>query len=372
MSDHRREKRLERKVRVRLVEDGQDIPAVTDNVSAHGLKVRSGRRHAPQEKLSIVLETAPGRPPVRTAATVCWEDERPGPGGTVTRTMGVRFDDPPPEFFEQLLTSDGERLFDRLEKIQAMPRIVLDLMALLGDPSSSPAMIAQRIHGDQALAAFLLRLVNSPLYGFSERISSLQKATHLLGFVALRANLMTFFSQTLHHAIPDKGLQDYLWRHALAAALFAKEIARHCGENPDDAYVAGLLHDIGKAGLFFLDPAAYRIVMDQFVKHPIDFAEAETIQFGFSHLPIGALLLTRWQVGEPVIQAVRHHHRPDLDHTGSRLPWITAAANGLAHELGPHGHWAVDPWLDHLGIDPPEALRWTEQVRTQVREVFGT
>ena len=371
MTDKRIEKRLERKVRVRVVDAAESFPAITDNVSEHGLKIRSGRRYEANKRVTIVIDPDREAPPLEIPATVSWDGERSSPEGAVTREVGFRVDDPPPEFFEQLLTHDGERLFDRLERIHALPMIVLDLMALLNDPSSSSVLIERKLYGDQALAAYILRLVNSPIYGFYDRISSLRTATSLLGFSTLRSHLMTYFTQTLLHAISDKTLQRHLWRHALAAALFARRIAGKCGEDGDVAYVAGLLHDIGKAGLFFLDPDGYRQVMAEYAKHPIDFAEVEAQQFGFSHLPVGSMLLARWNLPETLVEVVRHHHRPDRAPSQSKLSFITAAANGLAHELGLHGHWAVDPWLSRLDIDPEEALSWTESIRLEVEEILG-
>ena len=115
----------------------------------------------------------------------------------------------------------------------------------------------------------------------------------------------------------------------------------------------------------------YRQVMAEYAKHPIDFAEVEAQQFGFSHLPVGSMLLARWNLPETLVEVVRHHHRPDRAPSQSKLSFITAAANGLAHELGLHGHWAVDPWLSRLDIDPEEALSWTESIRLEVEEILG-
>lgn len=96
MTDKRIEKRLERKVRVRVVDGEQSFPAITEDISPHGLKIRSGRRYAAQQRVAIELASPSLKLPLAIPATISWDDEHAGADGAVTREMGVHFEDPPP------------------------------------------------------------------------------------------------------------------------------------------------------------------------------------------------------------------------------------------------------------------------------------
>jgi HD-like signal output (HDOD) protein len=136
-----------------------------------------------------------------------------------------------------------------LSKIPPFPPIALRLLRVLGDDEAPIDEIAELIRADPALSSALLQRANSPLYGFISQINSLQQALFLLGLRTaknLAVTLATGGYAAFGRRTPE--LQR-CWRHTLACALLAEEVARACSLPADQAYTAGLLHDIGRLGL---------------------------------------------------------------------------------------------------------------------------
>jgi putative nucleotidyltransferase with HDIG domain len=202
-----------------------------------------------------------------------------------------------------------------VQDLPPMPKVMLKIQKLVVDPNSDAEEVAAYIETDQALAAKVLKMANSPYYGMSGKVSSIQHAAVILGFKIIgELTTMAGFSQLMGKTLPGYGYKsDELWKHSLAVALAAKIIAEKI--NPDlsgEALTAGLIHDIGK---LILDPYVLG-KRDQFDKLVEDenqtFLFAEKQILGYDHAEIAAKICTHWKFPESLALAIKYHHNPSL------------------------------------------------------------
>ena len=190
--------------------------------------------------------------------------------------------------------------------LPALPMTLHEINRIMESSNASTEQIAKVILCDQALAAKVLRMVNSPIYGFPGRISSLQHALMLLGFNVIRGLII---STSVFDSI-NKSMRG-LWEHSLACSLACSEIARATGlKNPEEYAVAGLLHDIGKS-VFSLQIPEAKVDVDALVeREDISFHEAEIRVLGFGHDRINKWLCEHWNLPLVIREGLVHHHAP--------------------------------------------------------------
>lgn len=175
--------------------------------------------------------------------------------------------------------------------------------------------IIDQIRNDAPLTAKLLRVVNSPVYGLLEPATSVERAVSYLGentvvSIILEDTLGPYLSQPLEGYQSGGG---DLWRHDLRCAIAAKEIAllnrNRC--QPDTAFTAGLLHDIGKSVLSgFLKDEYLRILEELMARALPDYTTGEREHLGIDHAEVGAILAENWKLPEIFRAVIRHHHEP--------------------------------------------------------------
>lgn len=205
-----------------------------------------------------------------------------------------------------------DRVLMAFDLLEPLPAHVLEAMRLLDDLSSSAEAVAAAVGRDPVLAARVLRLANSALYMRTRRVANLRDAVVLVGFAAVRSLLFTAVAyDAFAPGAPGYGLDRVrMWQHALAVASVARHLAQTRGLDAEAAFVAGLLHDIGKMALSQSLEDQYPAVL-QAVEEGADFAEAERAVLGCDHAEVGAEAARRWSLPEPLVQAIEHHHRPD-------------------------------------------------------------
>ena len=236
-------------------------------------------------------------------------------------------------------TSSVERLEQALlQKIETgeielplLPQAASQVMALASDPAADAAKLSALIHQDQALAAHVLRIANSPAYMPRSPVVSLQHAVAMLGITLLSE--IAFTASLKSGAFKAPGHEDdvkRLWRHSLASGAFAKEVARMRRVNVETAYLCGLLHEIGKPVV--LQTAAglaqtQRLTIEKSILHGwID---------GY-HSRVGTLIAEKWGLPKQVATAIQYYD--DYDHAASfqQECLLTCASDRLAtHMLAP-------------------------------------
>jgi putative nucleotidyltransferase with HDIG domain len=205
-----------------------------------------------------------------------------------------------------------DALLARVSSFPTLPVIVDKVAELVRLPETTAREIEAVVVTDQTLAARLLRLVNSPFYGFAQKVTTISRAVGLVGFEALR-NLA--FSTSVMHLFKSSGSATFepaeFWKHSIGAAIAAKVIARRLGEKQvEEFFVAGLMHDIGKLvhNEFFRE--AFNRAGELALERGVLLREAEKEVLGFTHDQTAGILLTHWRLPQRLVAMVTDHHEP--------------------------------------------------------------
>jgi putative nucleotidyltransferase with HDIG domain len=200
---------------------------------------------------------------------------------------------------------------DRIEEIPTLPTIVFELNKYLQDPDTSIKTVCETIEKDQAITLKILKLVNSAFYGFKTKISDLRNAIVLLGYNSVRnaiVSLSIINTLSKRVALIDFDISQF-WKHSLAVAVTSKNIAQLSKkESPDNCFVGGLLHDIGKVILAQYFHDLFEKIWTTLQNEHLTFFEAEQKELPVDHTKIGAHLATKWQLPVGLVEAIRWHH----------------------------------------------------------------
>jgi putative nucleotidyltransferase with HDIG domain len=207
------------------------------------------------------------------------------------------------------------KIIKAAKDLPPMPDVIFKIQRILLDPNAHAQQIAELIEIDQALAARVLKVANSPFYGMTGKVSSVHHAAVLLGFETLgELTTIASFSELMGNKLPGYGYRaDELWKHSLAVALAARQIAQSlCPELTNDALTAGLIHDMGK---LILDPYVLeqRELFDEFMEATeLTFLIAEKQILGVDHAEIAYEICKHWQFPESMALSIKYHHNPSL------------------------------------------------------------
>lgn len=228
-----------------------------------------------------------------------------------------------------------DKIISTIGDLPATPVIIATLMNLTSDINTDIDKISRAILADQSLTAKVLKLSNSSFYGRAREVNTLREAIVILGFMTLHSLVIATSTQSLYQKTLDDGISDKLWEHALAAAIAARMAAQAVGyPGVEEAFIAGLLHDIGKLVLAQKMPDDYRRVIKQVEASKGRFYEAELAAFGFSHADVGSQLLDKWSFPENLSWAVRNHHQEIIDQQQQKpLSHIINLGNYMAKNL---------------------------------------
>jgi HD-like signal output (HDOD) protein len=252
-----------------------------------------------------------------------------------------------PVISQELATNYMGRLLNA-KKLPALPDAVHEISRLMESGNISTDRVAVVIERDQALAVKVLKMVNSPIYGFPGRISTVRNALMLLGINVIRGLLI---SSSVFDLSNNKLLA--LWQHSLACSLAAVEIAKAAGlAQPEEYSIMGLLHDTGKVVGSIHIPEA-RAAIDKLVKEEdLTFIEAEVRVLGFGHDKINVWLCEHWNLPLVLKEAMSYHHSPLDAKFHPEAAAVVHVADFMARlfECGSGGD-------DNVSLLSPKALR---------------
>lgn len=218
---------------------------------------------------------------------------------------------------------DIQSLRDRVERINTLPTIPSVLKKLLGvieNPKISLNEISNFISNDPALATKVLKMVNSPVYGFPGRISSVNQAVILLGLNVVKGLLIgvSVFDLMQKSMIG-------LWEHSIGCAVIARIIAKKKQfKEPEEVSVGGLLHDIGKVILILQFPEDYQKAMNEAEASDTTIVETEKVYFAANHTHAGTWMAQKWSFPRNLTDMIHSHHRP---HLAKNAPFQTAVVH---------------------------------------------
>ncbi len=205
-----------------------------------------------------------------------------------------------------------KRITESIIGLPTLPTIVSKMLELVDNPRTSAASLARLISSDQTLTARILKLANSAYYGFPKEISTVNMAIVVLGFntvkeMGLSLSVFDAFKNQDNASVFDISR---FWEHSIGCGVASRMLARNYhSRNSSEAFVAGLLHDIGKIILNQYFHREFAQIMEMVVKgNTLEDAEEATI--GTSHGQVGCWLAERWNLPEIISQTILWHHQP--------------------------------------------------------------
>ncbi len=237
---------------------------------------------------------------------------------------------------------DRAKLAATIGDLPSLPHVITQIIRLVEDPTTSAAQVSQAIGSDQALVSKVLRLANSAYYGFPYQISTVAHATVILGFRAVKTLVVSAFASAWFDEKGDAIDRQALWQHSVGCAIAARLLAPRAGwKDAEEAFTAGLLHDIG------------RVMLDRYAHRPLRQAvemsrrqaegfptatamplrEAEWSVLGFTHSELGQWVMEQWKLPMTLCTAIGHHHDPKSAPAHAPLVWTVAGADLLCAQL---------------------------------------
>ncbi len=200
---------------------------------------------------------------------------------------------------------------DRIDSLPTLPAIAMEVNNMLQDYNTSIKDLTKTIEKDQAVVPKILKLVNSAFFGLESKISNISRAIILLGYNTVRNAVISV--SIIDMLSGEKGLEGFditdFWRHSISVAVTSKYLAEKTRlHSTEDAFTAGLLHDIGKVVLVQHFQEHFRKVWTSSKENGLSFYEAEKREGPVTHARIGGYLAKKWQMPEGMVDAIRRHH----------------------------------------------------------------
>ena len=264
---------------------------------------------------------------------------------------------------------------ESLDSLPAIPPIVRRLLKTIDSPTLSLTEMGNLIAKDQALTAKLLKIVNSPVYGFPGRISSVSQSLILLGLNVMKGLL---FGVSVFEVMEQAMMG--LWEHSIATAVAAKELASKKGlSEPEEVMTSALLHDIGKVALKVKFPVPYANALLMSENEGLLIRESEERVFSVSHAEAGSWLARKWNFPMSLIDPIAYHHRPTVAKVAPLQTAIVHISDVLIRARGigfagenfvPAVHPKVWETLSLSDSDIREVLRAVDETIEEVEDVL--
>ncbi len=278
----------------------------------------------------------------------------------------------------QQAVSLEEKLKHRLSTISNLPSpplVFTQITKVINDPKTSVKDVAAIMSEDAAMSAKVLRLSNSAFYGARSEITSIRQAILVLGLEAVKSLVLSssvfdmFKSQKL-----DTEFQEAFWRHSLAAALAGRTLIKQHGSlarfDPEVAFSAGLLHDIGKLIICCFMPEDHKRIKQQLQMQRISDYQAEEAIIGYSHTLIGRMLAQNWKLPAAIQEAIEFHHFPvGLESDDGKYSCIIHVANYFAHLIFEKRIPEIEGWF-HLRPEVKEQFSLTPETTEEISRLL--
>ena len=246
--------------------------------------------------------------------------------------------------------ASAQELVQSCSNIFTLPEIYFRVRDVADDPRSSMNDLADALKIDPAFSARVLKIVNSPLYGFPKQIDTVTRAVNLLGMQAVRdlVTATTVGRQFSGMTMEVMDLSAY-WRKSVLCALMAAKIAKACGiRDSERFFIDGLLRDIGHLVLYQTIPQRAQAALIEAGNLGTSLAEVEQASIGCDYTEVGAELLRSWGMPQQIEQAVRHQLNPPA--AGEHI--LSASIVHLAGVVADQGERGLSQARRDLSFDP--------------------
>lgn len=223
--------------------------------------------------------------------------------------------------------------------VQDMPLLkgpVMHILKILGDFDVPSSAIANAIGHDPSVATRVLKVANSPLFNVGREVTSLKTAVLTVGQENLyKMVIMMNVADVFNNNANSVAIEDRIWKHSLAVGYAARELMimrRQSG--CEEAFLGGILHDIGKLLLFRYDPSFYRVVIQEYSGEDHELNEKELEAYGFTHAQIGWMAAARWDLPINICESIASHHCIGNEAPDSPVAIAIEAADVLTSSIG--------------------------------------
>ncbi|MBU0680482.1 MAG: HDOD domain-containing protein [Proteobacteria bacterium] len=281
---------------------------------------------------------------------------------------------------ENIGEDKAAKLIALTDELPPMPHVVGQALKIIADPESSLEALATVLAQDQSLLAMIIKVSNSALYSTGQEVSSLQTAITKLGVNIVRSLVLTASTQSVFPKDDVKigRFGKALWGHSKECGLAARRLAQIIGyPDPEEAFVGGLLHDIGRLAILMGYPEEFREIDRLNCSGQKGLIQAEQELLGFDHTVIGQMLAQKWRMPSALLACVEQHHRPqEATDSFLTLANITAMADYLSIQVGKApGFKELDEWhgikivQSQLGLDDAKLSKLEKQLHEDFRQV---
>ena len=264
-----------------------------------------------------------------------------------------------------MLPQRVDLVLNSIDHLRPMPSSVTRILKEIDNPYISVSVISQYIGLDQALTALVLQASNTAALGFGQPCITINDAVVRIGFKRLKSILMVSAAAgPLTRRLSGYRLgAGQLWDHSLRIAIAAEWLAKNLRyPDPEEAYVAGLLHDIGKLLLDQFVLQDYQKIVQFVQQYQMPLWQVEEKLIGIDHASVGGLMANRWQFPTKLEDAIRCHHAPSL----ARVNQSLAAIVNLANSVSNLNNFETDIISNELHPETCNILKLTEQGRDKL------
>ena len=259
--------------------------------------------------------------------------------------------------------------FDSIRELPALSSVITELIASIDDEDVDLTRLVHLIERDQTIVTQTLRLANSPFFGMRGKIGTVRDALTVIGFRGLRSMVLASELRQRLAAKPVHGFEiESFWDHAYETAVAARALCKGSTAQADKAFLAGLLHDLGKLACLSLAPSDAAAIIAHCKRESCDWSQAESALGLPTHAELGAALARHWHFPETLCVAIAGHHPPvALDqsltiivHVADILACAMACVVNANSTIAP-----IDPqaWRE-LAADPELLARATRAIRS--------
>jgi putative nucleotidyltransferase with HDIG domain len=246
-------------------------------------------------------------------------------------------------------------------RIPPFPRIALEVLQLISGQNASMREIGDLISSDPAFSSELIITANCPLYARRVAVTNVLQAIALLGTQNLKGLCLTVGVRAYMGDALNNTTLRAIWRHSLACALLAEELADAGTIDKNSAYTAGLMHDVGRLALAVFRPRAYAALLESHIGSSRSILGPERELFGFDHCEAGRRLVADWRLPSSFTVIVSEHHPEESHQPIWAMPALINISCRLADTLG----FAVFP-----GCEISDYGKLLDELPPRERKVF--
>ncbi|MDF1569874.1 MAG: HDOD domain-containing protein [Spirochaetaceae bacterium] len=237
-----------------------------------------------------------------------------GEEGVTTASITVPINEVKLEKLDMLIN----QIVEEIDRLPQFPENIVAIQRLINDPKSEINDIARKISTDPSLTADLLKTVNSAQFMLPNKVDNIVDAVKMLGLRGVKNMLFNYGTEK----ILDLPAHPELWEHAHRVAFYSFTLARQITRSKDiidDAYVGGVLHDIGKIVFSAVHPDLLDRIKHFSSERDIAPGLFEDLSAGYNHAEIGAKIAEKWNFSDSLIESIRYHHEPNACRPEHRL-----------------------------------------------------